>query len=273
MDGVVDDVHSLVGAHLQGLLDRVGCLVGSDGEDSDLTFARFDDLERLLDGILVELGEQPVDVDAIGRAVGGVEGALCLRVGHILHADDDVHLDTSSSRVLVRVWTILSGQADTPRRPGRDAHHLTVCRVTRLTRDPRDRRHGIPARAMSPRRNADETSWKSFGPNVLPRGHAIRRVCRPRAHLRRDVRGGAERGSIGVHRRPQPVDPDESCGRAWACGLPGSHLCRAGRDLRHRRRGTAVPAGHRAAVARRRHLGDGRGGADSTGAGPRAVPR
>ena len=74
------DVHALVGAHLQGLLDGVGGLVGADRQDGDLTLAGLDDLEGLLDGVLVELGQQAVDVLAVGRVVGCVERALGLGV-------------------------------------------------------------------------------------------------------------------------------------------------------------------------------------------------
>ncbi len=35
-DRVVDDVHALVGAHLQRLADRVGGLLGADAEHGDL---------------------------------------------------------------------------------------------------------------------------------------------------------------------------------------------------------------------------------------------
>ena len=67
MDRVVVDVDALVGAHLQGLLDGVGGGVGADRQHGDLTLAGLDDLQGLLDGVLVELGQQPVDVLAVGR--------------------------------------------------------------------------------------------------------------------------------------------------------------------------------------------------------------
>lgn len=54
VDGGVVDVHTLVGAHLQGLLDGVGGGVGADRQDGDLTLAGLDDLEGLLDRVLVE---------------------------------------------------------------------------------------------------------------------------------------------------------------------------------------------------------------------------
>src|SRR5690606_17215997 len=49
------------------------------------------ELECLLDGILVELAQQAIDVHAVGRVVGGVEPPLGLGVRNVLDADDDVH--------------------------------------------------------------------------------------------------------------------------------------------------------------------------------------
>jgi hypothetical protein len=80
------------------------------------------DLERLFDGILVELGEQPVDVGAVGGVVRCVECALGLSVRHVLDADDDVH-GSDVLRVLwgvqkvVLVSSILSGRVGGDPRP------------------------------------------------------------------------------------------------------------------------------------------------------------
>src|ERR671920_1427806 len=53
--------------------------------------ARLDDLQGLLDGVLVELGQPAVDADPVGRPVGLLEGPVGLRVGYVLHTHDDVH--------------------------------------------------------------------------------------------------------------------------------------------------------------------------------------
>ena len=63
-DRVVDDVDALVGAHLQRLLDRVGGVLGTHGQRGDrdlLAVGLLLELQRLLDGVLVELGEQTGD--------------------------------------------------------------------------------------------------------------------------------------------------------------------------------------------------------------------
>jgi hypothetical protein len=59
----------LVGAHLQGLLDRIAALVRADRDDGDLAVAGLGELEGLLDGVLVELGQQPVDAGAVDGVV------------------------------------------------------------------------------------------------------------------------------------------------------------------------------------------------------------
>jgi len=91
VDRLVADVDTLVGAHLEGLLHRVGGLRGPDGQDGDLPLALLDQLEGGLDGVLVELGQEPVHALPVGRAVGLVEGAVGLGVRHVLDAHDDVH--------------------------------------------------------------------------------------------------------------------------------------------------------------------------------------
>src|SRR3954453_12307517 len=93
MQGVVLDVHRLVGAHLQGLADRGLGLLRPDREDrhAALALAVLAQLERLLNGVLVELAQQAVDADPVGRVVGRAEGALRLGVRDVLDADHDVH--------------------------------------------------------------------------------------------------------------------------------------------------------------------------------------
>ena len=91
VDGVVTDVHALVRAHLQGLLDGVGGLGRAHREHRDLSPAGLDQLQRLLDGILVQLGQQALDAGPVRRLVGLVEGEVPLGVRYVLHAHDDVH--------------------------------------------------------------------------------------------------------------------------------------------------------------------------------------
>ena len=72
-DRVVDDVDALVGAHLQRLAHRVDGLLGADAQRGDgdvVAVALLLDLQRLLDGVLVELRQQPVDTDAVDGVVG-----------------------------------------------------------------------------------------------------------------------------------------------------------------------------------------------------------
>ena len=93
-DRVVDDVDALVGTHLQRLLDRVGGLLGTDaqrGHRDLLAVGLLLELERLLDGVLVELGEQTGHADAV-HGVVGLEVPVGGRVGHVLHTDDNVHV-------------------------------------------------------------------------------------------------------------------------------------------------------------------------------------
>ena len=89
MDGVVDDVNTLVGTHLQRLADGVGGVGRADGQDRDLALAGLDDLQRLLDGVLVELGQQAVDTFTVDGVVG-VELSVCGGVWDVLHRDNDV---------------------------------------------------------------------------------------------------------------------------------------------------------------------------------------
>ena len=83
--------------------------VGADRQHGDLALAGgLDDLQGLLDGVLVELGQQPVDALAVDGVVGVAERALGLRVRHVLDADDDVH----ACLVLFHSWWLVG-----PRRP------------------------------------------------------------------------------------------------------------------------------------------------------------
>ena len=71
-DRVVDDVDAGVGTHLQRLAHRVDRLLGADGQRGDgdlLALALLPELQRLLDGVLVELGQQAVDADAVDGVV------------------------------------------------------------------------------------------------------------------------------------------------------------------------------------------------------------
>ena len=82
----------------------------ADRQHGDLTLARgLDDLQRLLDGVLVELGQQPVDTLTVDGAVGVAERALGLGVRDVLDTDDDVH---ACLVLFLRAW--LGG----PRRAG-----------------------------------------------------------------------------------------------------------------------------------------------------------
>ena len=73
-DRVVDDVDALVGTHLQRLAHRVDGLLGADAQRGHLDVLALAglllDLQRLLDGVLVELGQQAVDADAVDGVVG-----------------------------------------------------------------------------------------------------------------------------------------------------------------------------------------------------------
>jgi hypothetical protein len=111
VDGVVTDVDPLVGTHLQSLLEGIGGALRTDGEDGDLTLVRFGEPQRLLDGILVDLREQTVDVGAVRRVVLGVEGAVRLGVRDVLDADDDVHPCSSFSWGMVGVHPFTDGSS------------------------------------------------------------------------------------------------------------------------------------------------------------------
>ena len=78
--------------HLQRPLDRVGGVVRAQRHGHDLdVVAVLGELQGLLHGVLVELGQQPVGRGAVDRAVGG-EAALPGGVGDVLDQHDDLHL-------------------------------------------------------------------------------------------------------------------------------------------------------------------------------------
>ena len=64
---------ALVGTHLQRLAHGVHRLLGTDADRGDLdvvgVLGLLLDPERLLDGVLVELGQQPVDTDPVDGLV------------------------------------------------------------------------------------------------------------------------------------------------------------------------------------------------------------
>ena len=66
-------------------------LSGPMREHGDLAALRLFDLQRLFDGVLVELVHDAVDALAVDGLVVGAELLLGPRVGDLLHADDDVH--------------------------------------------------------------------------------------------------------------------------------------------------------------------------------------
>src|SRR3954447_948882 len=81
----------LVGAHGEGLADRVGGLVRAHREDRHLAAVRLLDRQRLFDGVLVELVDDTVGGFAIEGVVVAPQLAFGRRVRHLFHADDDVH--------------------------------------------------------------------------------------------------------------------------------------------------------------------------------------
>jgi hypothetical protein len=90
---IVDHVDGPVGAHLQGLADRVDGLLRIDAQRGDrdlLVGALLAELQRLLDGVFVELGQQAVHADAIDGVVR-LELPIASGVRHVLHTDDNVH--------------------------------------------------------------------------------------------------------------------------------------------------------------------------------------
>ncbi len=88
---VVDDVDAGVATHAQRLAQRLARSLGTHREIGDLAFARLlDHLQRLLDGVLVELAQAAVDGGTVGGVVGG-EGPVARGVRDVLDQYDDLH--------------------------------------------------------------------------------------------------------------------------------------------------------------------------------------
>src|SRR6266540_2388214 len=88
--GGVADEHGAVGAHREPLAQRVESALGPQRHEHDLALAaRLFHAQRLLDRVRVERVQRPLTgaVEPLGR---GIE-ALCLRLGHLLHAYGDLH--------------------------------------------------------------------------------------------------------------------------------------------------------------------------------------
>ena len=82
---------TLVGAHLQALADRVDGLLRPDGQHGDLgALVLLLELERLLDRVLVELRQQPVDTNPVNGVVI-LEVPVPGRVRNVIHTTDNVH--------------------------------------------------------------------------------------------------------------------------------------------------------------------------------------
>ena len=94
-DRVVDDVDRLVGTHLQRLAGGVDGLLGADAQRGHRVIGGLApdlllDLQGLLDGVLVQLGQQPVHADAVNGVVR-LELPIGSRIRYVLHTDDNVH--------------------------------------------------------------------------------------------------------------------------------------------------------------------------------------
>jgi len=90
-------VNASIGSHLQGLADRVDGLGGPHAQGghhgllggvtrSPLLL----DLQGLLDGVLVELREEPVDTGPVNGVVR-LELPVGSGIGYVLNADNNVH--------------------------------------------------------------------------------------------------------------------------------------------------------------------------------------
>ena len=93
---VIQQVHRLVRAHRQRLADRLGRLVRAHGHDGDLGLGArlalgLGDLQALLDGVLVELVDEPVHRRAVQRAVRVRELAFDSSIRHLLDQHGDIH--------------------------------------------------------------------------------------------------------------------------------------------------------------------------------------
>ena len=83
-------------------VDSVDSLLRADGQRGDgdlLALALLTELQRLLDGVLVELGQQAVDTDTVDGVVV-LELAVGRGVRHVLHTDNNVHGGVASRPLL-----------------------------------------------------------------------------------------------------------------------------------------------------------------------------
>ncbi|CAM5243518.1 hypothetical protein SGLAM104S_03234 [Streptomyces glaucescens] len=101
MQVLVLDVDRLVGAHGQRLAQGVLGVLRADRQHGDLGVVRaLGDLQRLLDRVLVQFGEQTVHVVTVdGQVIGEVPVAS--GVGHVLHSDNDPQAHARLSYCLV----------------------------------------------------------------------------------------------------------------------------------------------------------------------------
>ena len=97
--GVIDQVHSLVGAHRQRLADGLGGARRTHREDRDAALVRFGDPQAFLDRVLVEFVRHGVGRVPVESGVRSLERALRPGVRHLLHTDDDVHVRRPTSLV------------------------------------------------------------------------------------------------------------------------------------------------------------------------------
>jgi hypothetical protein len=91
-----------VGAHLQRLAHRVDSLLRAHGQRGDrdlLALTLLTELQGLLDGVLVQLGQQTIDADAVDGEVV-LEPAVGGGVRHVLHTDNNVHGGVASRPLL-----------------------------------------------------------------------------------------------------------------------------------------------------------------------------
>ncbi|GFG89559.1 hypothetical protein MBOU_16010 [Mycobacterium bourgelatii] len=100
---VVLEVHGFVGTHRQSLADCFGGALGAGGQHGDRAFAAFPlpDLQRFLDGALVDLVQDRVGSLAVERPVTVFQLALGPGVWDLLDQDHDVRhgCGSSSSKV------------------------------------------------------------------------------------------------------------------------------------------------------------------------------
>ena len=101
MQRVVNDVDAVVGTHLQPLAHALDGLLRADRQHGHWALVcaaqAFLDLQRLFDRVLVELVDHGVGRITIEGVVCRIELLLGPRVGHLLHAHDDLHGDERTS--------------------------------------------------------------------------------------------------------------------------------------------------------------------------------